>query len=89
MVIVSKGMRRVTFDLTDFYHNKSHLHGVDSLGLSGARIASILDQLVPGFECGALRPFDVVEWPLSRAVEAYEAASRDGGNAKHMILPQA
>jgi NADPH:quinone reductase-like Zn-dependent oxidoreductase len=87
LVIVSKGTRRVSFDLTDFYHNKTHLIGVDSLGLTGPEIASIMDQLRPGFELGALRPFDVTAWPLARAVEAYEAAERDGARAKHVLLP--
>ncbi len=87
MVIVSKGMRRVSFDLTDFYHNKAHLLGVDSLGLAGEEIASIMDQLRPGFEAGALTPFKVTTWPLNRAVEAYEAADRDGAAAKHVLLP--
>jgi NADPH:quinone reductase-like Zn-dependent oxidoreductase len=87
LVIVSKGMRRVSFDLTDFYHNRSHLIGVDSLGLTGPEIAVIMDQLRPGFEAGALRPFDVTTWPLARAVAAYEAAERDGARAKHVLLP--
>jgi NADPH:quinone reductase-like Zn-dependent oxidoreductase len=88
LVIVSKGMRRVSFDLTDFYHNKTHLIGVDSLKLTGPEIAAIMDQLRPGFEAGALRPFEVTSWPLTRAVEAYEAAERDGARAKHVLLPQ-
>jgi NADPH:quinone reductase-like Zn-dependent oxidoreductase len=87
LAIVSRGMRRVSFDLTDFYHNRTHLIGVDSLGLNGAEIAAIMDALRPGFEAGALRPFDVTTWPLARAVEAYEAADRDGARAKHVLLP--
>jgi NADPH:quinone reductase len=87
MVIVSKGTRRVTFNLTDFYHNRARLFGVDSLGLSGPEIAAIMDQLRPGFETGALRPFDVTAWPLAQAVEAYSAADRDGAAAKHVLLP--
>jgi NADPH:quinone reductase len=87
LAIVSKGMRRVSFDLTDFYHNKTHLIGVDSLKLTGPEIASIMDQLRPGFEAGDLRPFEVTTWPLERAVEAYEAADRDGARAKHVLLP--
>jgi len=87
LVIVSKGTRRVSFDLTDFYHNKSHLIGVDSLGLTGPEIAAIMDQLRPGFEAGALRPFAVTTWPLARGTEAYEAAERDGAKAKHVLLP--
>jgi NADPH:quinone reductase-like Zn-dependent oxidoreductase len=87
LVIVSKGTRRVSFDLTDFYHNKIHLIGVDSLGLSGREIATIMDQLRPGFECGWLRPFEVTTWPLARAAEAFAAADRDGARAKHVLLP--
>jgi NADPH:quinone reductase len=87
LVIVSKGMRRVSFDLTDFYHNKSHLIGVDSLGLTGTEIASIMDRLRPGFGAGVLRPFEVTTWPLAQAIEAYEAAERDGARAKHVLLP--
>jgi NADPH2:quinone reductase len=87
LVIVSKGTRRVSFNLTDFYHNKSHLIGIDSLGLAGSEIASIMDRLRPGFDVGALRAFDVTPWPLTHAVEAYEAAERDGARAKHVLLP--
>jgi NADPH2:quinone reductase len=87
LVIVSKPVRRVTFNLTDFYHNRARLIGVDSLGLNGPEIASIMDQLRPGFESGALRPFDVTAWPLARGAEAYAAADRDGAAAKHVLLP--
>jgi NADPH:quinone reductase len=86
LVIVSKGTRRVSFNLTDFYHNKSHLIGVDSLGLTGAEIASIMDQLRPGFEAGSLRPFEVKVWGLDQAAEAYQAADQ-GGEAKHILVP--
>jgi NADPH2:quinone reductase len=86
LAIVSKGMRRVSFNLTDFYHNKTHLIGVDSLKLSGQEIASIMNQLRPGFEVGALRAFEVKTWGLDRAAEAYQAADR-GGETKHILLP--
>jgi NADPH2:quinone reductase len=87
LAIVSKGMRRVSFDLTDFYHNRTRLIGVDSLGLTGVEIAAILDRLRPGFEAGALTPFDVKTWELSRGAEAYQAADRDGAAVKHVLLP--
>jgi NADPH:quinone reductase-like Zn-dependent oxidoreductase len=87
MAIVSKGTRRVSFNLTDFYHNKLHLIGVDSLGLTGPEIASIMDQLRPGFEAGALKAFDVTTWPLEQAAAAYATADRDGARAKHVLLP--
>ena len=66
MVIVSKGMRRVSFDLTDFYHNKAHLIGVDF-----ARTYGSGDRSDHGCNCGpglirrALRPFEVTTWPLA------------------------
>jgi NADPH:quinone reductase-like Zn-dependent oxidoreductase len=87
LVIVSRGMRRVSFDLTDFYHNRIHLIGVDSLGLTGPEIASIMDELRPGFEAGALKPFEVKEWGLDDVVAAYEAADRGGDSAKQILLP--
>jgi NADPH:quinone reductase len=87
LAIVSRGTRRVSFDLTDFYHNRIHLIGVDSLGLNGAEIAAIMDALRPGFETAALRPFEVTTWPLARAAEAYAAADRDGARAKHVLSP--
>ncbi len=87
LAIVSRGTQRVSFNLTDFYHNKLHLIGVDSLGLTGVEIATIMDQLRPGFDGGWLRPFDVTTWPLDRVAEAYAAADRDGAKAKHVLLP--
>jgi NADPH:quinone reductase len=86
MVIVSKPFRRVSFNLTDFYHNRSHLLGVDSLKLTGPEIAAIMNALRTGFESGALAPFEVTTWPLARAAEAYAAADRDGARAKHVLL---
>ena len=87
LAIVSKPTRRVSFNLTDFYHNRSHLIGVDSLGIGGAEIASIMDELRPGFESGALLPFDTTPWPLARAAEAYAAADRGGDPNKQILLP--
>ena len=87
LAIVSKGISRVTFNLTDFYHNSLHLIGIDSVRLTGTEIAAIMDALRPGFEAGALTPFAVTPWPLARAVAAYEAAGRDGAAAKHVLLP--
>jgi NADPH:quinone reductase len=87
LVIVSKGTRVVSFNLTDFYHNRLHLIGVDSLGLTGVEIAAVMDQLSPGFDAGALRPFEVTSWPLVRGAEGYAAADRDGAQAKHILLP--
>ena len=87
IAIASRGMPRVSFNLIDFYHNKAHLIGVDSLKLTGPEIAGMMDQLRPGFETGVLHPFEVAVWPLARAVEAYQAAGR-GGPVKQVLLPR-
>jgi NADPH:quinone reductase-like Zn-dependent oxidoreductase len=87
VAITSMGERRVCFDLLDFYHNRLHLIGVDTLKLDGPEIARMLDALKPGFESGQLKPFAVQTWPFDKAVEAYEAAAK-GGGTKHVILPQ-
>jgi NADPH:quinone reductase-like Zn-dependent oxidoreductase len=87
VVITSIGERRVSFDLLDFYHNRLHLIGVDTLKLDGAEIAGILNALKPGFEGGQLKPFQVQTWPFGEAIEAYDAAAK-GGAAKHVLLPR-
>lgn len=87
IAITSVGNRRVSFDLLDFYHNRSHLIGVDSLKLDGPEIAAILDALKPGFESGRLKPFEVQTWPFNKSVEAYETAAK-GGPTKQILLPQ-
>ena len=48
-----------------------------------------MDGFRPGFEAGALRPFEVTTWPLARGPAAYAAADRDGARAKHVLLPWA
>ena len=87
LAIASGGQPRVSFNLIDFYHNATHLIGVDSLKLTGREIAAIMNALAPGFEAGALRPFDVVTWTLDRAVEAYEAVARGGSPVKQVLVP--
>ncbi len=87
MVIVSKGQRRVSFDLADFYHNRAHLIGVDSLKLAGPEIASIMNQLAHGFEAEVLKPSEVRTWKLADVAAAYEAAARGGSAVRQVILP--
>jgi len=87
IAITSTGERRVSFDLLDFYHNRLHLIGVDTLKLDGPQIARIFDALRPGFEVEQLKPFKVQTWPFDKAVDAYVAAAK-GGAVKHVLLPQ-
>jgi NADPH:quinone reductase-like Zn-dependent oxidoreductase len=86
IVIASVGARRVSFDLIDFYHSRLRLIGVDSLQLTGEEIAAIMDAIKPGFEYGALKPFEAKNWPLEKAIGAYTAVEK-GGPKKQLPIP--
>ena len=88
VVITSTGERRVWFDLIDFYHQSLRLIGVDTLGLSGPQIATIMDSLRAGFEGGQLRPPSVQTWSLEQAVDAYAAVQVGMPGSKHVLLPR-
>jgi NADPH:quinone reductase-like Zn-dependent oxidoreductase len=79
--------RRVSFDLIDFYHNRSRLIGVDSVKLTGPEIAELMNTLRVGFQEGFLSAPPVQTWPLERAVEAYEAVEKGGSPAKQILIP--
>ena len=85
VAIASTGDRRVSFDLVDFYHNASHLLGVDTLKLRAGEIARIAEALGDGFDNGALRAPDVTVVPFARAVEAYTTLAH-GGAPKKLVL---
>jgi NADPH:quinone reductase-like Zn-dependent oxidoreductase len=87
VAITSVGDARVEFSLTDFYHNALRLIGVDTMKLTGPRIAALMDHLKAGFEEGHLRPPPVQTWPLDRAVDAYLAVEKGTGSTKQVILP--
>ena len=72
IAITSGKDRRVSFDLVDFYHNRSRLIGVDSVKFTGPEIAAMMNELRVGFEEGHLQAPAVSTWPMERAVEAYE-----------------
>lgn len=87
IVISSAGERRVCFDLIDFYHQNLRLIGIDSLKLSGARIADILNALKGGFEAGQLKASSVREWPLEEAANAYAVVEQGTGAVKQVLVP--
>ncbi len=86
VAITSSLERRVSFDLIDFYRNRSRLLGVNTMTLSGPGTAAMLDALRDGFDDGHLRPPELATWPFERAVEAY-AAVKQGARAKQVLLP--
>ena len=71
VVITSSKERRVSFDLIDFYRNRCHLLGVNTMALGGVATAAILEELRPGFDEGRLTPPELTLWPFDRAIEAY------------------
>ena len=87
VAITSSMDRRVSFDLIDFYRNRSRLLGVNTMALTGPETARMLDELRRGFDDGHLHPPGVSTWPLERAVEAYEAVGRGGPRTKHVLIP--
>ncbi|HEY3739511.1 MAG TPA: zinc-binding alcohol dehydrogenase family protein [Bryobacteraceae bacterium] len=79
------GDPRVSFNLVDFYHNRLHLIGVDSYGLTLAQIAEIEDALRPGFEAGVLTlpPIEIV--PFENAVDAYSRLAARQAKSKLVL----
>jgi NADPH:quinone reductase-like Zn-dependent oxidoreductase len=88
VVITSVGMRRVGLDLIDFYHEQRRLIGVDTMELTAAQIARIMDALREGFDQGHLKPSPTTTWPLSRAVEAYRTVETGHSSTTHVLLLQ-
>ena len=88
VVITSVGTRRVELDLIDFYHEQRRLIGVDTMQLTAAEIARIMDALRTGFDDGHLKPSPVTTWPLSRAVEAYRTVETGRSSTTQVLLLQ-
>jgi NADPH2:quinone reductase len=85
VAISSAGAARVSFDLTDFYHNFSRLLGVDSYGLTSRQVAEIEDELRPGFETGALKPPPIEIVPFEKAVDAYTRVADHQAKQKQVL----
>lgn len=76
-VLMSTRERSVPFDIFGFYRGRHSYFGIDTLALDAAASATLLRDLLPGFESGRLRPFPVDEaacFTLVRAKDAYRAA---------------
>jgi NADPH:quinone reductase len=86
IAISSTKDRTVSFDLVDFYHNSSRLAGVDTMKLTGAEIANVMNQLQIGFQEGHLQAPEITAWAFDRAIEAYKAVEKGGTSAKHILI---
>jgi NADPH:quinone reductase len=68
--------REVTFNLADFYHNESHLIGVDTLKRDLVASAEMLEALRPGFEDGSYKAPPIAQtFALEDAQAAYRAVA--------------
>lgn len=85
IAIASGKDRKVSFDLIDFYHNRAHLIGVDTMALTGPEIAEIMTQLSDGFQQGHLQPPAVQTFSFDRAIEAYESMNLKTSRAKPVL----
>lgn len=85
-VAISSNPQVVSFNLVEFYHGLKRLVGVDTMGLSGADIVALMDQLRAGFGEGVLQPPAIQTWSFHQAVEAYETVGKGGAPVKHVLM---
>lgn len=80
---------KVTFNLVDFYHNESHLIGLDSIQLSFQDTGRILRELLPYFESGHFAPGrDLVPVGFDGVLSAYRKLSEGHSGGKYVFVPR-
>jgi len=86
VAIASGPEQKVTFNLVDFYHNQSHLIGMDSIQLSFEDSGRILRSLLPYFESRDFGPqIDPVPVGFDAVLSAYRELAED--TARHLLEP--
>jgi NADPH2:quinone reductase len=85
VAITSTGDSRVSFNLVDFYHNRSQLMGVDSNGLTSQEVTEIAAGLTTGFESNALKPPPIEAIPFENAVASYEKVAAGKAKLKQVL----
>jgi NADPH:quinone reductase len=86
--IAATGLRDVSFDLADFYHNESRLFGVDTLKRDLTASAEVLDALTPGFIAGDYHAAPIAETcGLGEAQTAYRKVAV-GAAGRIVLRPQ-
>ncbi|MCK8785969.1 zinc-binding dehydrogenase [Roseomonas sp. NAR14] len=86
-VFIATQDRAVPFDIFAFYRGRHRYVGVDTLALTAAETGAVLESLRPGFESGALSPYEIEAdhvFPLERAAEAYRIVL--GGATQRVLL---
>lgn len=75
----------MSFDLLDFYHNRSHLIGVDRARFTPAEIGEIASALLPGFESNALKAPAIETIPFEDDVRTYEKVASGQAKVKEVL----
>jgi NADPH:quinone reductase len=89
VAIASAPDPKVTFNLVDFYHNQSHLIGVDSIELSFQDSGRILKSLLPYFESADFGPQgDPVPVGFDAVLSAYRELAEGRAKAKYVFVPR-
>jgi NADPH:quinone reductase len=89
VAIASSPDPKVTFNLVDFYHNESHLIGVDSVQLSFEDSGRILRSLSPYFESRDFGPqTDPVPVGFDGVLSAYRELAENLAKAKYVFVPR-
>lgn len=86
-IFISTIDRQVPFDIFAFYRGQHTYVGIDTLAIDSIDGAQILDQLLPSFESGALKPFPIHQefvFSIDNAVLAYQAVLR--GTTNRVLL---
>ena len=79
----------MAFNLVDFYHNQSHLIGVDAIQLSFEDSGQILRSLLPYFESRDFGPqIDPVPVGFDAVLSAYRELAEDTPKAKYVFVPR-
>jgi len=88
-VLISTIERNVPFDILQFYRRNLQMLGVDSLKLSVTQCAAILNSLLPGFDDGTLRAFEVSDDALIALEDAAAAYQRviEGSRERVVLAP--
>ena len=82
-ILIASTGQKVEFDIFAFYRGRHTYVGIDTLALSSVETASVLRELLPGFEAGALKAFPIApnsRYTLANARDAFIAvlgSSRD------------
>jgi NADPH:quinone reductase len=86
-ILIAAIDRIVQFNILEFYRGQHTYVGIDTLGLSSIATGAVLQELVPGFASGHLKPFPIKAsaiYPLENAKAAFVAVA--GSSRDRVIL---